>query len=77
MENVLEVFQSPLVDEEHRLTVALFLLLLGGQLLLVNLDVVLPCQPAQCVGVGQILQLHEEVHRVAAFSAGEAVADAP
>ena len=39
---VLKVRSGPLVDDEHRLALALLMLLLVGELMLLYLDVVLP-----------------------------------
>ena len=74
VQDILKVFQCPLVEKEHRLAVAFLLLLLGRELSLAYLYIVLPSQPPQCLRIGEVLQLHEEVHGVAAFPTGEAMA---
>ena len=75
VEHVLEVVACKLVDHEKAFAYALSLFLLGGQFALLNLDVVFLGEPLQCFGVGHLLVLHDEVHGVAALSAGEAFAE--
>ena len=76
VEDVLEVVGSPLVDDEHRLALALRLAFFVGELALLNFDVVFLRQPAQCLGIGHLLVLHDEANGVASLSAGEALTDA-
>ncbi len=76
LQYVVEVVGGPLVDDEHGLALGVLLLLLVGELALLYLYVVAVGQPAQGVGVGQLLVLHDEADAVAAFSAYEAVARA-
>ena len=75
LQDILEVFHSPLVDDEHRLTVALLLLLLVGEFLLLYLDIVFLCQPAQGLRIGNLLVLHQEVNGRATLATGETLAD--
>ena len=49
---------GPLVDDKHRLTLALGFTLLVSQFLLNNLDIVFLSQPAQGLRIGQLLVLH-------------------
>ena len=73
-QHVLEILHRPLVDDKHRLAVALLLTLLVSQLLLLNLDIVFLRQPAQRLGIGDLLVLHQEVDGRSALSTGKALA---
>ena len=74
VEQVLEVFCCPFVDDEHRLTLALLFFLLIGELSFVDLNVVFVSQPAQSLGIGHLLVLHDKGYGVAALAASKAVA---
>ena len=74
LQNVLEILHRPIIDDQHRLAVVLLLSLLVGQFLLLNLDVILPCQPAQGLGIGDLLVLYQEVDGRATLAAGKALA---
>ena len=76
LELALEVFGDPLVDDEHRLTLALLLAFLVGHLAFLYLDVILGCKPAQSFGIGHLFMLHDKGHGVAALAAAKAVASA-
>ena len=75
LENVLEILRSPVVDDEHRFTFTLTLLLLIGHLPLLNLDVILLGKPAKCIGISHLFQLHQEVDGISTLATGKAVAD--
>ena len=74
LQYLMEVATSPLVDDEHRLAIRLLTLLLVAELTLLYLYVILPGQPAQRLGIGNLLVLHEKVDGVAALAAGKALA---
>ncbi len=76
LQDVLEVFRRPFIHDEHRFAFALALLLLVGHLAFLNLDMVFLGQPAQGLGIGHLLQLHQEVDGISTLAAGKAVADA-
>ena len=76
VEQVLKVFPCPLVDDIHRFALALSLALAIGELSLVNLDVVFLGQPAQSLGVGHLLVLHNETDRVTSLATTKTVAGA-
>ena len=46
LHHLLEIVHRPLIDDKHRLALALLLLLLVGQLLLLDLDIIFLRQPA-------------------------------
>ena len=69
VKHVLEVVGHPLVDDEHRLAVALLFLFLVREFAFLYLDVVFLCQPAQRLRIGHLLMLHDEAHGIAALSA--------
>ena len=71
----MKILTRPFVDHKHRLSLALFAFLVVAQFTLLNLDIVLFRQPAQCLRVGDLLVLHEEVHRIATLAASETLAD--
>ena len=77
VKNVLKIFRSPLVDDVHRLALILPLLLLVGQLTLLDLNVIFLGEPAQGIGISHLLQLHQEVDGISALAAGKTMADAP
>ena len=60
-------------DNEHALALILFGEFLGGDLLLLNLNMVFLCQPAERLGVREVLVFHDEVDCVAALAAAEAL----
>ena len=76
VEQVLEIFLCPFVDDEHRLALRLLLFLLIGQFALVYLDMIFLGEPAQRLRVGELLMLHDERHGVAALATAEAVTGA-
>ena len=76
VEQVGEILLRKLAHVEQAVSLRLPLLLLLGLLLLFYLDVVLVGQPAQRLGVGVVLVLHEELHHVARLAAAEAFEDA-
>ena len=75
LQHLLEVLQGPLVHCQHRLTVALMLFLLVGQFPLLDLDIILLRQPAQGLGIGYLLVLHQEVDGRTALTTSKALAD--
>ena len=75
-QRVLKIAEGPLVDDEHRLALRLLAPLLIGQLTLLYLDMVFVGQPAQRLGIGHLLVLHDEADGRAALAAPEAVARA-
>ena len=75
LQHVLKIVLRPLIDNEHRLTVALFLTLLVSQFLLLNLDIVFLRQPAQGLRIGDLLVFHQEVDGCTTLTTGEALAD--
>ena len=72
---LLEVLHCKLVDRQEGLTFRLFAALLVGKLMLLNFDMILAGKIAQCLPVGHLLMLHDEVHRAATFAAAETFAD--
>lgn len=76
VEQILEIFLCPLVDDEHRLALRLFLFLFIRQLALMDLDMVFLREPAQRLGIGELFVLHDERHGITAFATAEAVAGA-
>ena len=76
LKDILEVFRRPLIDDEHRLTLTLSLLFLGTQFTFLDLDVIFLRQPAKGIGIGHLLQFHEEVDGIATLATSEAMADA-
>ena len=75
LKNVLEILRSPIVDDEHGFPFTLTLLLLAGHLPLLYLDVILLGKPAKGIGIGHLLQLHQEVDGISALAASKAMAD--
>ena len=75
IQDVMEILTCPLVDNEHRLTVGLFSLLLVRELTLLYLDIVFLRQPAQGLRVGDLLVLHEEVDGITSLPTGKTVTD--
>ena len=75
LQDIFEVFHRPLVDDEHRLTVALFLLFLVGEFFLLYLYIVFLCQPAQGLGIGNLFVLHQEVDGRTTLATGKALTD--
>ena len=71
----MEVLARPLVDDEHRLALRLLTLLVVRQFALLNLDVVFLRQPAQGLGIGNLLVLHQEVDGIATLATGKAFAN--
>ena len=69
----MEIAHRPFVDDQHRLTVTLFLLLLVSQLALLDLNIILLCQPAQGFRVSNLLVLHQEVDSRTTFPTGKAL----
>ena len=76
LQDVLEVFRRPFIHDEHRFAFVFAQLLLVGHLAFLNLDMVFVSQPSQCLRIGHLLQLHQEVDGVSTLSAGKAMADA-
>ncbi len=74
-EHVGEIVARPLVEDEEALALRLRPLLLGGELLLLHLYAVAAAQPFQCLGIGHLLVLHDEMHDVAALAAAETLAE--
>ena len=76
VEQVGEVFLRELADVEKGVAFGLRLTLFVGELFLLYLDAIFVCQKAQCVGVGEMLVFHQEMHGVAALAAAEAFENA-
>ena len=68
------MFKCEIVDIEECLPLADGLPLGFGHFMFLYLDVVFACEVAECVPVGELLVLHDEIHRRAAFAAAEAFA---
>jgi len=64
----LKILARPLIDDKHRLALALLFLLLIGKLTLLDLDVILVGQPPQRLGIGHLLVLHDEIDGVSALA---------
>ena len=75
LHHVLEIVHRPVVDDEHRLTVALFLLLLLGEFLFLDLNIIFLRQPAQGLGIGDLFVLHQEVDGRTTLATSKALAD--
>ena len=75
LQQVVKVVHGPLVEDEHRLTVALFFLLLVSQFLLLNLNIVFLRQPAQRLRIGNLLVLHQEVDGRATLATRKTLTD--
>ncbi len=71
----MKILTRPLVDHKHRLSLALFAFLVVAQFTLLNFDIVFFRQPAQCLRVGDLLVLHEEVDGITALATSETLAD--
>ena len=71
VQHILEILHRVFVHDEHRLAFRLFTLLLVGELALLNLDVVFVGQPAQCLGIGHLLVLHDERDGISALAASK------
>ena len=76
VEKVLKVACRPLVDDEHRLPLALLLTLLIGQFALMDLYVVLVGQPPERLGVGHLLMFHDERDGASSLATAKAMAGA-
>ena len=76
MQLFLIVVASPLVEHEHGLALGLSLLLLIGEFLLVNLDVIFTGQITQSLGITELLMLHDEIDSTAALATSKALANA-
>ena len=74
-EGVLEVFGRPLVGQEEGVALRGLATLLVGQFAVVDLDMVAVGQPAQGLGIGLLLMLHDEVDGIARLATGEAFID--
>jgi len=72
-----EIFPGKLVEDHHGLPVVLLLQLLGRLLGFDDIDMIFFRQPAKGFGIAEVLVLHQEVDRVAALPASEALVDAP
>ena len=73
-QDVLEVVAGKLVDDEKTFPFALHQFFFVGQFPFLNLDAVFLCKVLQRLGIGHLLVLHDEVHRIAPFAAGKAFA---
>ena len=72
---LLKPFIGELIDHEHRLAVILPLLLLGGQLAVLHLDMVLLAQLLHRLDERALLDLHDEFQGMSAGSATETLVD--
>ena len=73
MKDIPEVVHGPLVDDKHRLAVTLLTLLLLSQFFFMYLDIIFLSQPAQCLWIGNLLVLHQEVDGCATLTTREAL----
>ena len=71
LQNLMEILTRPLVHHKHRLTLTLLAFLVFVQFTLLNLNVVFLRQPTQCLGIGNLLVLHQEIHGIAALATGK------
>ena len=69
VQRILKVLVHPFIEGKHTFSFILSLFLLIRQLFLLNFDMILLRQPFQCLGIGHLFQLHEEVHRITALAA--------
>ena len=74
VEKVFEVLQGVFVHDEHGFSLALLTFLLVGEFAFLYFDVVFFSEPAQCLGIGHLLVLHDERDGCAALAAAEAMA---
>ena len=73
-EYILEVVTCKVIHNEQTFTFALHQLLFTRQFALLDFDTVFLCQIFQSFGVAHLLVFHNEVHRIATFTAGKAFA---
>ena len=71
---VLEPVAGPFVHNEHTVAVVARFQLLFCEFLLLNLNAVFLGQITQCIGVGELFVLHDEVNRTSSLAAGKAFA---
>ncbi len=71
-----EVVGRPTIERKHGFAVVVAPLLLGGELLLLDLDAVALGHHLERFGIGDVLVLHQERHGVAALAAAETLVDA-
>ena len=74
MQDILEIVAGKLVDDEKAFALALNELFLVGQLPFLDLDTVFLGKVFQCLRVGHLFVLHDEVNYIAALAAGKAFA---
>ena len=75
LQYLLEIGLRPFVHDKHRLAVALLLSFLVGQFLFLYLDIIFLRQPAQSLGIGDLLVLHQEVNGRTTLSTGKTLTD--
>ena len=71
---VLEVSEGEIVDSKHGLTVVLRAPFFGTLLFLDNLYIIFSGQIAERLGIGKLLDFHDEIHGRATFAATETLA---
>ncbi len=74
VEQLLKIAGSPLVDDKHRLALALFPPLLVGHHPLPYLNMVFGGQPSQRFGIRHLLMLHDKGDRIAPLATTETMA---
>ena len=74
VEDVLEIVACKQVDDKKTFAFALRLFFFVGQFAFLDFDAVLPGQVTQCLGIGQLFVLHDEVNGVSTLAAGKAFA---
>ncbi len=67
--NVMEIFHSPFVNDEHALAVILFPFLLLAEFPFVYFYMIFVGEPAQGFRISHLLMLHDETHGVGRFAA--------
>jgi len=70
-----KIIAGILVEDEHALPVALCLLLLVGELLFDDFDIVFARNVFQCLVIGKLLMFHHEVDGRSPFTADKAFTD--
>ena len=73
-QDILEIIAGKLIDNEETFAFALNQFFFVGQFPFLDFDTVFFGKVFQGFGIGHLLVLHDEVYDIAAFSAGEALA---
>ena len=75
IQDIVEILTSPLVDDKHRLTIALLFLFLIGKLTFLYLDIIFLRQPAQCLRIGDLFVLHKEIDSITSLTTSKTMTD--